>query len=144
MTETNDNRDGGAQRRDALSAAAEEALRLLDTLQQRIGREIGKGVVRGGISGLGQAFGRSAPAQDVWSEAVSAPEEDEYICRACPICRAKAAGREAGGDVTDHLVAAGGELLAAFKEMVDAVSRAPRPEPPHRPPAAPPEHAERN
>lgn len=132
MSETNGNRDGGAPRRDALSAVADEALRLLDALQQRLGREFGKGVVRGGMSGLGlgQVFG--GETRDVWSEAVAAPpEEDEYICRACPICRAKAAGREAGGDVTDHLMAAGGELLAAFKELVDAVSRTP-PRPPER------------
>jgi hypothetical protein len=112
---------------------ADEAMRLFDSLQRRIGTEFGKGMgqglgkgfVKGGVSGLNQAFGGGrAPSADVWSEAVSDHHDDEeYICRACPVCRAKAAARESGGDVTDHLVAAGGELLAAFRQAFDVVTR---------------------
>ncbi|WP_248959398.1 DUF5304 family protein [Sphaerisporangium perillae] len=113
---------------DALGSVAHEARRLFDSMQQRVGREIGKGVVKGGMSGIGQGLGQvlggaNRPAGDVWSEAVSGHDDDEYICRACPVCRLKAARREAGGDVTDHLITAGGELLAAFRQAVDAVSR---------------------
>jgi hypothetical protein len=120
-------------KRDSLGSVAEEAAKLFDTLQRRIGGELGKGmgkgIVKGGMSGLGQAFGggRAAPG-DVWGEAVAGHHEDEqYICRACPICRAKAAARESGGEVTDHLVAAGGELFAAFRQAVDALTRPQRP-----------------
>ncbi|GII76077.1 hypothetical protein Sru01_10590 [Sphaerisporangium rufum] len=114
---------------DPLGTAAEEARRLLRTVRDRVGTEIGRTVVRGGVGGLGQAFGGGRPSRagDVWGEAVT--EHDEYICRACPVCRAKAARRDAGGDVGGHLLAAGGELFAALRGMADAVSR---PAPPPR------------
>ncbi|WP_214413712.1 DUF5304 domain-containing protein [Sphaerisporangium fuscum] len=120
---------------DPLGAMAQEARKLFDSLQERVGRELGKGVVKGGVSGLGHGLGQvfgggDRAAGDVWSEAVAGHDDDEYICRACPVCRLKAARREAGGDVTDHLIAAGGELLAAFRQAVDAVSR---PAAPRRP-----------
>ncbi len=124
----------GSQRHDPLGSAAEEAMKLLDALQQRMGRELGKGFVKGGVSGLSGAFGGTGTGraqQDVWGEAVAAQEHDEYICRACPVCRVIAARRESGGDVADHLLAAGGELVAAFRQAVDALQSpaAPREEP---------------
>lgn len=121
--------EAGQPPRDPLGSVAEEALKLFEALQDRVMREVGKTVVKGGakagMSGLGQAFGRPAQ-QDVWSEAVAEHDphgEEEYICRACPICRVKAASRESGGEVTDHLVAAGGELLAAFRQAFEALQR---------------------
>ena len=121
MTDSNDTT---SRSNDPLGSAAEEAMKLLDAVQRRMGREFGKGLVKGGVSGIGSAFGGAGASQggDVWSEAVS-EDHDEYICRACPVCRVIAARREAGGDVTDHLIAAGGELFAAFREAVDALQR---------------------
>ncbi|GIH23045.1 hypothetical protein Aph01nite_13550 [Acrocarpospora phusangensis] len=122
MTESND-------RPDPLGSAAEEAMKFLDSLQQRVGREIGKGFVKGagsglssGLSGFSGSTGRNR-REDVWGEAVSGHDHEEYICRACPVCRVIAARKESGGDVTDHLIAAGGELLAAFRQAVDALQR---------------------
>jgi hypothetical protein len=122
-------RGSGGPPRDPIGSVAEEAMKLFDALQERVMRELGKGVVRGGaragMSGLGQALGgRSAP-KDVWGEVIAEAEheEPEYICRACPICRVKAASRESGGDVADHLVAAGGELVAAFRQVFEALQR---------------------
>ncbi|MDH2424547.1 hypothetical protein [Sphaerisporangium sp. TRM90804] len=109
---------------DPLGSAVDEARRLFDSVQQRVGREIGKGVVKGGVAGLGHGVGQVLGGRargDVWGEAVR--HDDEYICRACPVCRLKAARRDGGGDVSDHLLAAGGELLAAFRQAVEAVSR---------------------
>ncbi|GIH45667.1 hypothetical protein SAMN05421833_101237 [Microbispora rosea] len=123
MTDSNDTTP---RSQDPLGSAAEEAMKLLDAVQRRMGREFGKGLVKGGVSGFGSAFagvgagGRGG--DDVWSEAV-AEDHDEYVCRACPVCRVIAARREAGGDVTGHLIAAGGELFAAFREAVDALQR---------------------
>ncbi|MBE3009243.1 DUF5304 family protein [Microbispora sp. NEAU-D428] len=122
MTDSNDTTP---RSQDPLGSAAEEAMKLLDAVQRRMGREFGKGLVKGGVSGFGSAFGGSGASGrggDVWSEAVS-EEHDEYVCRACPVCRVIAARREAGGDVTGHLIAAGGELFAAFREAVDALQR---------------------
>ncbi|MEU6425414.1 DUF5304 family protein [Microbispora sp. NPDC046973] len=122
MTDSN---DSTPRRQDPLGSAAEEAMKLLDAVQRRMGREFGKGLVKGGVSGFGSAFGgagASGRGGDVWSEAVS-EDHDEYVCRACPVCRVIAARREAGGDVTGHLIAAGGELFAAFREAVDALQR---------------------
>ncbi|MFC4532229.1 hypothetical protein [Sphaerisporangium dianthi] len=122
-------RDARGENSDALGSVADEARRLFDALQQRVGREVGKGLVKGSVAGLGQGFGQafgggaSRSSGDVWAEAVSGHDGDEYICRACPVCRLKAARRDAGGDVTDHLITAGGELLAAFRQAVDSVSR---------------------
>lgn len=123
MTESN---DGHAT--NPLGSAAEEALKLFDAVQRRVGRELGKGLVKGGISGFGAAFGGSgggAHTGDVWSEAVAGSHDEQYICRACPICRMIAAQREhgAGSDITGHLVAAGGELFAAFRQMVEVLQR---------------------
>ncbi|WP_202638331.1 DUF5304 family protein [Bailinhaonella thermotolerans] len=136
---------------EGLGSAAEEAMRLVDALQRRLGREFGKGVVRGGLSGLGGGLGglggglgeaaraaarggRDRPgdrhgdrpgdrARDVWGEAVREPHGEEYVCRACPVCRAIAAGREAGPDVASHLMAAGGELFAAFRDAFEAYQK---------------------
>ncbi|WP_214103645.1 hypothetical protein [Acrocarpospora catenulata] len=131
MTESND-------RPDPLGAAADEAKRLFDSLQQRVGREIGKGFVRGAGSGFGGMFAPPPPTtrqEDVWAEAVSGHDHEEYICRACPVCRVIAARKEkdARGDVTDHLIAAGGELLAAFRQAVDALQGPPAPRRPDDP-----------
>lgn len=112
-----------ANDRDPLGAVAEEARKLFDSLQGRATRQVGKTVFNS-FTGGGQA------EKDVWSEAV-AEQDDEYICRACPVCRAIAAQREAGrervpegtADVAGHLVAAGGELFAAFRGALDVLSR---------------------
>jgi hypothetical protein len=109
--------------RDPLSAATEEAFKLFETLQQKAARELRKNLIKGTMSGFGSAFsgGGRGKNQDVWEEAIS--EHDEYICRACPVCRAMAAQRESGGAVTDHLMQAGTELFAAFKSAVDGLNK---------------------
>ncbi|MCG5212260.1 DUF5304 domain-containing protein [Streptosporangium sp. KLBMP 9127] len=119
-----------AQERDPLGSVADEAAKLFDTLQNRAAREVRRGLIKGTTAGLGQAFGGGGgrKERDVWEEAV-ADHHDEYVCRACPVCRVIAARREAGG-VGDHLAAAGGELFAAFRQAVDVVTR---PAPPRRP-----------
>jgi hypothetical protein len=112
MTESND--------RDPIGTVADEARKLFDSIQGRATRQVGRTVFNS-FAGTG---GRRE--RDVWEEAVSEPH-DEYICRACPVCRAIAAQRESGSDVTGHLVAAGGELFAAVRGAFDVLSRpAPR------------------
>ncbi|MGN9839571.1 DUF5304 family protein [Nonomuraea sp. H19] len=111
MTESND--------RDQIGSVADEARKLFESIQGRATRQVGKTVFNSFTGG-----GRRE--RDVWEEAVSEPH-DEYICRACPVCRAIAARRESGSDVTGHLVAAGGELFAAFREALDLLNKpAPR------------------
>ncbi|GAA3509364.1 hypothetical protein FHR32_005686 [Streptosporangium album] len=109
--------------RDPLGSAAEEAFKLFDALQQRAARELRKNLVRGTMAGFGGAFsgGSGRGGRDVWEEAVS--EHDEYICRACPVCRAMAAQRESGTAVTDNLMQAGSELFSVFKSAVDGLNR---------------------
>ncbi|MEV5825566.1 hypothetical protein AB0L25_08315 [Spirillospora sp. NPDC052242] len=51
--------------------------------------------------------------------ATGAPE-----CRDCPVCRAIAIRREAGGDVARHLRDAGESLLAAALDVIAAADRA--------------------
>ncbi|MEV1241276.1 DUF5304 family protein [Nonomuraea sp. NPDC049750] len=112
MTESN---------RDPIGTVTDEARKLFDTIQGRATRQVGRTVLNSFTGG-----GGGQRDKDVWSEAVSEPH-DEYICRACPVCRAIAAQRESGNDVAGHLVAAGGELFAAFRQTIDALSRpAPR------------------
>jgi hypothetical protein len=112
MTESN---------RDPIGTVTDEARKLFDTIQGRATRQVGRTVLNSFTGG-----GGGQRDKDVWSEAVSEPHA-EYICRACPVCRAIAAQRESGSDVTGHLVAAGGELFAAFRQTIDALSRpAPR------------------
>ncbi|GAA3118420.1 hypothetical protein [Streptosporangium carneum] len=125
-TARTDDTEKSANDRDPLGSAAEEAFKLFESLQQKATRELRRNLIRGTVSGFGNAFssgfssgGRSS--QDVWGEAVS--EHDEYICRACPVCRAMAAQRESGGVVADHLMQAGSELFAAFKSAVDGLNR---------------------
>jgi hypothetical protein len=111
MTESND--------RDPIGTVADEARKLFESIQGRATRQVGKTM-------LNSFTGGGRRERDVWEEAVSEPH-DEYICRACPVCRAIAARRESGTDVTGHLMAAGGELFAAFREAMDMLSRpAPR------------------
>ncbi|MEU0482476.1 hypothetical protein ABZ260_25230 [Streptosporangium sp. NPDC006013] len=109
--------------RNPLGTAAEEAFKLFDTLQQKAARELGKNLIKGTMTGFGSAFsgGGRGRERDVWEEAVSEPEE--YICRACPVCRAMAAQRESGAAVTDHLMQAGTELFAAFKSAVEGLGK---------------------
>ncbi|GAA4945038.1 hypothetical protein HD597_006628 [Nonomuraea thailandensis] len=110
-----------SQDRDPIGTVADEARKLFDSIQGRATRQVGRSVFNSFTGG-----GGSRRERDVWEEAVSEPH-DEYICRACPVCRAIAAQRESGGDVTGHLMAAGGELFAAFRGALDALSRpAPR------------------
>ncbi|GAA2890807.1 hypothetical protein GCM10010517_55080 [Streptosporangium fragile] len=108
---------------DPLGTATEEAFKLFDTLQRKAARELRKNLIKGTMTGLGSAFsgGGRERSRDVWEEAVS--EHEEYICRACPVCRAMAAQRESGGAVADHLMQAGTELLAAFKSAVDGLNK---------------------
>ncbi|MEU6742500.1 hypothetical protein [Streptosporangium sandarakinum] len=115
---------------DPLGSAVEEAFKLFDSLQQRAARELGRTLVRGAVRDVrgtvGGVFGGGRTAgRDVWEEAVSG--HDEYICRACPVCRAMAdrrdRERESGVAVTDHLVQAGSELFAAFRTAVDGLNR---------------------
>ncbi|MFG3440567.1 hypothetical protein ACGF0J_25210 [Nonomuraea sp. NPDC047897] len=113
MSETNDR--GPA---DPIGTVADEARKLFDAIQGRATRHVGRTVLNSFTGGGGG--GRRE--RDVWGEAVAEPEE-EYICRACPVCRAIAAQREPGNDVTSHLVAAGGELFAAFRQTLDVLSR---------------------
>ncbi|AQZ64916.1 hypothetical protein BKM31_28815 [[Actinomadura] parvosata subsp. kistnae] len=109
-----------SQNRDPIGTVADEARKLFDSIQGRATRQVGRSVLNSFTGGGGRR------ERDVWEEAVSEPH-DEYICRACPVCRAIAAQRESGGDVAGHLMAAGGELFAAFKGALDALSRpAPR------------------
>ncbi|MFF5204746.1 hypothetical protein [Streptosporangium sp. NPDC000396] len=117
MTEKTDNE------RDPLSSATEEAFKLFEALQQKAARELRKNLIKGTMTGFGGTFssGGRGRSQDVWGEAVS--EHDEYICRACPVCRAMAAQRESGGVVADHLMQAGSELFAAFKSAVDGLNK---------------------
>ncbi|MFF4614437.1 DUF5304 family protein [Nonomuraea jabiensis] len=115
MTESNTGND-----RDPIGTVADEARKLFESIQGRATRQVGKSVFNS-FTGAGARRER-----DVWEEAVSEPH-DEYICRACPWCRAIAAQRESGADVTGHLMAAGGELFAAFRGALDALSKpAPR------------------
>ncbi|MFI7442207.1 DUF5304 family protein [Nonomuraea indica] len=117
MSETNDRRDA-----DPIGTVADEARKLFDAIQGRATRHVGRTV----LSSFTGGGGGGRRERDVWGEAVAEPEE-EYICRACPVCRAIAAQRESGNDVTSHLVAAGGELFAAFRQTLDVLSRpAPR------------------
>lgn len=114
--------------RDPIGAVAEEARKLFDSLQGRATRHVGKSVFHSFTGGGGRS------EKDVWSEAV-AESDDEYICRACPVCRAIAAQRESGAgrapegtvDVATHLVAAGGELFAAFRGALDVLGSRPEP-----------------
>jgi hypothetical protein len=116
MTESNE--------RDPIGTVADEARKLFDTIQGRATRHVGRTVFNSFTGGGGG--GERSGAKDVWGEAVSEPH-DEYICRACPVCRAIAAQRESGIDVAGHLAAAGGELFAAFRQTIDVLSRpAPR------------------
>lgn len=115
---------------DMLGSLAEEAMKLFDALQERAAREVGKVVIKNTAGGIGQVLGGGGRRRDVWEEAVAAPEDDEYVCRACPVCRVIAAQRESGASVADHLAAAGGELLTAIRQAVDTLTR---PSAPRRP-----------
>ncbi|WP_433255289.1 hypothetical protein ACQPYK_14465 [Streptosporangium sp. CA-135522] len=124
MTDKTDKTDTADNGRDPLGSATEEAFKLFDTLQQKAARELRKNLIRGTMTGFGGAFsggGGRGGSRDVWEEAVS--DHDEYICRACPVCRAMAAQRESGGAVADHLMQAGSELFAAFKSAVDGLNK---------------------
>jgi len=115
MTENND--------KDPIGTVADEARKLFESIQGRATRQVGRSV----FNSFTDSFsGGGRRERDVWEEAVS-DTHDEYVCRACPVCRAIAAQRESGNDVTGHLVAAGGELFAAFRGALDALSKpAPR------------------
>lgn len=125
MTDNTANND-----RDPIGTVAEEARKLFDAIQGRATRQVGKSMFNSFTGGGGHRA-----EKDVWGEAVSEPE-DEYICRACPFCRAIAAQREAAaagtgsagvggaaGDVAGHIMAAGGELFAAFRQALDSLNK---------------------
>ncbi|MEV4896563.1 hypothetical protein AB0K48_45110 [Nonomuraea sp. NPDC055795] len=112
MTETSNDRD-------PIGSVADEARKLFGVIQDRATRQVGKTVFNSVASTV---TGGGRKEKDVWGEAVSEPH-DEYICRACPVCRAIAARRESGADVAGHLVAAGGELFAAVRGAFDALNR---------------------
>jgi len=121
MTDNTANND-----RDPIDTVAEEARKLFDAIQGRATRQVGRSVFNSFTGG-----GAKRPQQDVWGEAVTEPEDGEYICRACPFCRAIAAQREAGGeraqdvagDVAGHIMTAGGELFAAFRQALDSLNK---------------------
>ncbi|MEU8796654.1 hypothetical protein [Spirillospora sp. NPDC048819] len=95
----------------------DEAAKLFDTLIKR---------VSGAGAGAGGGGRDRDTGEDVWGRATAeepriatgAPE-----CRDCPVCRAIAMKREAGGDVGRHLHEAGQSLLAAALDVVAAFDR---------------------
>jgi hypothetical protein len=112
--------------RDPIGTVADEARKLIGAIQDRAARQVGKHVGKQVGRSVFDTFtggGGARKEQDVWGEAVSEPHEEEYVCRACPVCRAIAAQREAGGDVTGHLAAASGELFAAVRGALDLLGR---------------------
>lgn len=65
-----------------------------------------------------------ARSGDVRSRAVR--EEPPHLaaeCRYCPLCRAMAAARASGGDVSGHLPAAAGSVPVAAREFLDGLER---------------------
>lgn len=97
----------------------DEAAKLFDALIRRISGGAGGGGGRDRDADTG-------PGGDVWDRATAeepriatgAPE-----CRDCPVCRAIAIKREAGGDAGRHLRDAGQSLLAAALDVVAAFDR---------------------
>ncbi|TDC94911.1 hypothetical protein [Actinomadura sp. 7K507] len=97
--------------------ALDEAAKLFDALIRRVSG--------GGERDPGRDAGAD-PGRDVWGTATAeepriatgAPE-----CRDCPVCRAIAVRREAGGDVGRHLHEAGQSLMAAALDVVAAFDR---------------------
>ncbi|MFD2353512.1 hypothetical protein ACFSTC_36055 [Nonomuraea ferruginea] len=126
MTENTRNTEND---RDPIGAVAEEARKLFDSLQGRATRHVGKSVFHSFTGGGGRS------EKDVWSEAVAEPD-DEYICRACPVCRAIAAQRESGAEPRPRghrrrrhppRGRCGGELFAAFRGALDVLGSRPEP-----------------
>ncbi|TDC67733.1 hypothetical protein E1200_14095 [Actinomadura sp. GC306] len=103
----------------------DEAAKLFDALMRRVGGggrdrdadEPSAGRPGGGGPGAGEDVWASATAERP-RIATGAPE-----CLDCPVCRAIAVKREAGGDVGRHLQEAGQALLAAALDVVGAVDR---------------------
>ncbi|MFG2086263.1 MULTISPECIES: hypothetical protein [unclassified Spirillospora] len=91
----------------------DEAAKLFDTLIRRVAGGGGAGRDRGAG---GDAWGRATAEEP--RIATGAPE-----CLDCPVCRAIAVKREAGGDVGRHLHEAGRSLLAAALDVVAAFDR---------------------
>ncbi|TDE27907.1 hypothetical protein [Actinomadura sp. 6K520] len=114
----------------------DEAAKLFDALIRRVsgGRDRDADEPSsGGPGGTGAGGSGPGTGEDVWARATAeqpriatgAPE-----CRDCPVCRAIAIKREAGGDVGRHLHEAGQALLAAALDVVAAVDRTRRNRPP--------------
>ncbi|WP_207400674.1 hypothetical protein, partial [Actinomadura roseirufa] len=88
----------------------DEAAKLFDTLRRRLG---GSGGGPGDAPGPRRTTRDDAhdpddadDAADVWSRATAEPPRiatGAPECRDCPVCRAIAIGREAGGDVRRHV-----------------------------------------
>ncbi|NDU75037.1 hypothetical protein GWI34_20755 [Actinomadura sp. DSM 109109] len=104
----------------------DEAAKLVDALIRRVG------------GGRDERAGRDDPAGSVWDRATADEPTDEPAgepaggphiatgapeCRDCPVCRAIAVRREAGGDVGRHLREAGRSLAAAALDVVAAFER---------------------
>ncbi|RFS85415.1 hypothetical protein D0T12_10275 [Actinomadura spongiicola] len=112
----------------------DEATKLLDTLIRRIGGVGGGGRDRDTDKHADRRADRDDAARngDVWSRVTTEQPTgagdagdagDASVCRGCPICRAIAIRREAGGDLGRHLHDAGRSLLAAALDVVAAFDR---------------------
>lgn len=97
--------------RDPVGTVTEEARKLFEALQGHATRRMGKTILN--------SFRPDRRERDVWSDAVG---DHEYVCRACPFCRAIAAQRESGSEVAGQLAAVGGELFAAFRQAWESLS----------------------
>ncbi|MFD0686900.1 hypothetical protein [Actinomadura fibrosa] len=111
----------------------DEAAKLFDALRSRIGGAFGTGGGGGHGTGPGGPEGSGSSGGDVWSRATTEEPEPRIAtgapeCRDCPVCRAIAIKREAGGDVGRHVREAGQSLFAAALDVVAAFDRT-RPEP---------------
>lgn len=110
-----------------------EAAKLFDAVIRRVSGAGDRGRDTGRLDAGGPDAGGPDAHDDVWAWATArepriatgAPE-----CRDCPICRAIAVKREAGGDVGRHLHEAGQSLMAAALDVVAAFDRTRRNRPP--------------
>ena len=102
----------------------DEAAKLVDALFRRVG-----GAVRDATPAAGADADAGETSGDAWSRATAEPPRiatGAAECRDCPICRAIALHREAGGDVARHLRDAGRSLAAAAFDVAAALDRTTR------------------
>ena len=121
----------GGTAREPVGSAREEAARLLDAVSTWAAGALGppgSTSVRGHAHADG-AGGASAPAGGAQ-------------CRVCPVCSAISAVRGLRPEVVEHLLDAGGSLLAALRAGLE-LPDAPAPERPGEAPRAGPHRVER-